>query len=147
MGVLSKLKGAVEKLRRKPSEDLRDYEEIERMRREQEKLRKMKEEIMRKEREKVLKEKWKKEAKKQAEREAYGFFTPSRKAMITKVVKKAVKGAKPTKRKSRKRSNAITIKVEAAPQPRQRREPERLLSGLERFSPRPRRRNRRRGLI
>ncbi|NOZ31038.1 MAG: hypothetical protein GXO68_03705 [Crenarchaeota archaeon] len=102
MGVLGKLR---EKLsRRRPHEDLRDYDEIERMRREQERLRKLREEIMQKEREKVLKEKWRQEAKKKAEREAYGILTPSRKAAISRVLKKA---QQPKRKKGQRSSTPL----------------------------------------
>lgn len=131
MGVLGKLR---EKLsRRRPHEDLRDYEEIERMRREQERLRKLREEVMQKEREKVLKQKWKHEARKKAESEAYGILTPSRKAAIVRMLKKA---QKPKRKKGKKKGNTITIRVEAGSQPRKRTpQPEVPLFGAGLFEP------------
>lgn len=111
MGILSKLR---QKLRR-PREDLRDYEEIERVQEERNKLKKLREKIFQEEKEKVLKEKWRKEARKKAEREAYGFFTPSRKAAIVSIIKNTTKtnkiGHKKTKRGRKSRSEPLIVKT------------------------------------
>jgi hypothetical protein len=77
-------------------------------------LEKMRREIYEEERKRIYKKKFREEARKKAEREAYGFLTPSRKAAIVKLVKKGIekgKGKKKTQSVRGKQHGGMIIVV------------------------------------